>query len=181
MPLLAVTGGVAEGKSTVLADLASLGMPTASVDGLAAEILEDPKLRRRAFAAAGLSLAAGSPALRSAIFGSAETRRKVNLVLHGPLLERVRSLGSTAVEVPLLLEACLPDEFTWVWTVTCGPEEQARRLAERWGSAEAGLAMAAQLPSRAKVPFADAVVRTNLPRAAVSTHVADLAHSFGLV
>lgn len=181
MPLLAVTGGLAEGKSTVLADLDRLGVTTASADAIVAGLLKDPGLRARAWEAAGLGAEAGSDELRLAVWSDAAARRRVNLVLHGPVLEALRREPAQAVEVPLLVEACLPDEFTWVWVVTCGPEEQQRRLARRWGSAEAAMALAAQLPTRAKAPFADAVLRTNLPQATVSTHVADLAAAFGLV
>jgi dephospho-CoA kinase len=181
VPLLAVTGGLAEGKSTVLGELGRLGVSTQSADAIVARLMEDPGVRAQVMRAAGLAEGSGPEALRRAVWTDQDIRRRVNAVLHRPVLKAVRREPAQAVEVPLLVEACLPDEFTWVWVVTCGEEEQRRRLARRWGSAEAAMALRAQLPTRAKAPFADAVLRTNLPRGTVSTHVADLAAAFGLV
>lgn len=113
---------------------------------------------------------------------STQVRRAVNSAMHRMVLEELVGSGAQAVEVPLLCEACLTDAFPYVWVVTCGLEEQTRRLRTRLGSeAAANSAMAWQLPTRAKLPFADAIVRTNRERADVLSHVTGLAGAFGLV
>lgn len=77
------------------------------------------------------------------------------------------------MEIPLLIEACLQGGFDRVWVVTCGADEQRRRLVERLGGeAGAEALLGSQLPTRAKIPFADVVIRTNQPEWSVKRDVA---------
>lgn len=92
----------------------------------------------------------------------AELRHEVNALMHPLILDELRSSQAQFVEVPLLLEAVLQGEFDRVWVVTCGVEEQRRRLVQRYGSdASAEAILSTQLPSRAKTPFSDQILRTN--------------------
>jgi dephospho-CoA kinase len=64
--------------------------------------------------------------------------------------------------------------------VTCGPHQQRKRLMKRYGdAAHVDRMLATQLPSRAKIPFADMIVRTNAPldhvRRLLSEALAELA------
>ena len=104
------------------------------------------------------------------------TRRRVNALTHPLILEGLRSSKADFIEIPLLIEACLQGEYDRVWVVTCGLEEQRRRLIARLGdvsAAEAFLRM--QLTSRAKIPFADCLIRTNCEESAVKRCVTDTA------
>jgi dephospho-CoA kinase len=77
-------------------------------------------------------------------------------------------------EVPLLIEACLYGCYDVVWVVSCGHEEQRRRLALRLGSEEAAEAfLQTQLPTRAKLAFADLVIRSDRPLRAMREAVAE--------
>lgn len=177
-----MTGGIAEGKSTVLEILSGLGIAVASADLIAAEVLDQPHVRARIVGQVGLPRDFSRADLRSEMNGSPAVRRAVNSTLHPLVLEVIARSGAQAVEVPLLCETCLTDAFSYVWVVTCGPEEQLRRLKARLGSeSEAVSALAWQLPTRAKLPFADAIVRTNCERADVHSHVTGLAGAFCLV
>lgn len=179
---LAVTGGAAEGKSTVLGYLAALGVRTASADEAAALVLARPEVRARVAYAAGLPEGFDRAELWRVLLGSPESRRSVNAVLHRPVVDALEAEDAAAVEIPLLFEACLWAEFGYVWVVTCGPEEQLRRLESRLGNREdAALSAGMQVATAAKAALADAVVRTNRPESDVSSDVAGLAVAFGLV
>lgn len=164
MGQVAITGGIAEGKSTVLAMLGEAGYRVASADEIVRCLHHDAETRREIAQAAGLDPDAGRDQVRRAISEDAGARRAVNRLLHERVAEAIAIGGAEFVEVPLLLEACLQGRFDAVLVVTCGIDEQRARLLDRYGSeAEAERLLATQLPTRVKLPFADAVVRTNAP------------------
>jgi dephospho-CoA kinase len=177
---VAVTGGVAEGKSTVLAELARLGWTTLSADEVGRQVSARPEFRALTAEATGAD-PDDREAVRRAISADPEARRRLNAVLHPTVLAELLAAEADAVEVPLLFEACLADRFDRVWCVTCGPEEQLRRLTERLGSeAEARALLASQLGSRTKAALSDVVLRTNRPLASVLSDVRALAREHRL-
>ncbi len=157
---IAVTGGIAEGKSTVLAEIASLGIPTLSADAVAREVLSTGQVQLEVGEALGLSLPLDRAELRARL-GDPSARRDLNRIMHPHVWATISSFQHGAVEVPLLIEACLHPAFDQVWVVTCGVTEQRRRLTERLGDARlVDTLLATQLPTRAKIPFASVIVRT---------------------
>ena len=171
---IAVTGGVAEGKSTVLGYLEALGYSTASADVEARALLASEAYQRLVADQFHLSLPLTPAAVRQAIFESVENRRWLNAVLHEPIMNRLFASGAEFLEIPLLYEACLQGEFDKVWVVTCGPEEQHRRLAARLQiEREVSLLLASQLPTAIKVLLADRIVRTNRPESHVLRYVTE--------
>lgn len=178
---LAVTGGIAEGKSTVLGYLAEAGFQCLSADDVVRTVLADSNIWED-LARLKVSAKAGSnEEFLLAMARDPQLRRKVNLLLHPPVLEHLVTSGAQAVEVPLLFEACLQPLFQRVWVVTCGREEQLRRLTVRTGDiAKAKLLASAQLDSQVKCAFADRIVRTNRPPFDVHSHVVSLAHRLNL-
>jgi dephospho-CoA kinase len=158
---IAVTGGIAEGKSTVLASLEAAGYLTASSDSFARDCFLEPPIQ----AELAQLLNAPSPVepglLRRKLSESIAIRRAVNRLMHPRVVARILASPAAFVEVPLLIEACLHPLFDEVWVVTCGPEEQLRRLEARGGGEPAILLMDAQLRSFAKTAFGDVIVRTN--------------------
>jgi dephospho-CoA kinase len=159
---VAITGGIAEGKSTVLGYLNALGEATASADEMAVAVYRDEAVQKRLSDASGLPWPVERADLRAAMAASPALRRQVNAIMHPLVHERLTSSAARFIEVPLLFEACIYGMFDQVWVVTCGRAEQRKRLAERYGEGPQleGL-LATQLPSRAKTPFSDRVVRTN--------------------
>src|SRR5687768_7518771 len=119
---IAVTGGIAEGKSTVLSYVAALGSAVESADSLAKEIFSEPYIQRELSALLG-SLEPVSPDdLRAALAASGELRRGVNRVMHPAIREKIASSPATFIEVPLAVEACVYGDFDRLWVVTCGRE-----------------------------------------------------------
>lgn len=169
---LAVTGGIAEGKSTVLQAIREAGYETVSADDIARDVFRSAKVQ------AGLSRILGKDepihpeTLKTALFERPEVRREVNRLMHAPILGMLIDHPAPVVEVPLLIESCLQGLFDGVWVVTCGPEEQLRRLSLRLGDPQlASRMIQAQLNSRIKLPFADRIVRTNLEMDTVRQYV----------
>lgn len=170
LPRVAITGGVAEGKSTVLAMLAEMGFATASADDMAASIFESEVVQE--FLRAELGPHVDRGVVRARLTHDADFRRRLNALIHPNVARQLVRGEARFVEVPLLLEAVLHPFFDRVWVVTCGETEQRRRLVDRLGSpSEADALMRAQLPTQAKIPFADELLRTNQDRETVRAYV----------
>lgn len=100
--------------------------------------------------------------VRQAILDDPRLRRRLNEWMHPHIWDRMVKSQAVVFEVPLLIEAVLHLHFDHVWCVTCGPDEQLRRLSERLNDeAQAKKIIAAQLPSQVKSAFAEKTVRTN--------------------
>ena len=175
----AITGGIAEGKSTVLGYLNEVGYRTASADEVAREVFHRPDVLRQIEAAFGT---ADRAELRRRLGADAGARRTLNALLHLPTWAALEQLEVEVVEVPLLVEAALFSHVAGVWVVTCGEEEQRRRLRERLPGEEGATRertidelLQVQLPTRVKNAFADRVIRTNLPEADVRREVLEAA------
>ena len=160
---IAITGGIAEGKSTVLGYIADLGHLTASADQIAREVFDDPFTNQKIAELIGASDTATRAAVREAIARSDDVRREINALTHPQIHHRIMASQATFIEVPLLIEACVQGCFDQVWVVTCGPEEQRRRLSARHSNpAQVDALLKLQLPTSAKTPFSDQLIRTNM-------------------
>jgi dephospho-CoA kinase len=174
MARIAVTGGIAEGKSTVLGYLRELGADVLSSDDLARRVMTDPDVREEIRQELGDEAAGDRTALRRLLGERPQARRTLNRITHPRIVAEIVASPAEYFEVPLLLESCLQGSFDRVWVVTCGFDEQVRRLVLRVGDeAEARRLIATQLASSAKEVFADLVVRTNAPEETVREVVAE--------
>ncbi len=173
-PRIAITGGIAEGKSTILGYCREEGFNTCSVDDLARTVFDSDPVQT------GLAKLLGQPFpimradVRKAIGASPLVRRALNHLTHPLLLDALRKSNATIIEVPLLVETCLLGEFDRIWVVTCGRVEQVARLSQRVGREDAEALIKTQLPSNAKTPFADAIIRTNEAEQNVKRYVLGL-------
>lgn len=157
---IAVTGGIAEGKSTVMGYLREMGFETASADAMAREVFQDEEVQGRLQALVGGD--ASRDQLRERIAADDGFRRQVNGVMHPLIVKKLIASPADFIEVPLLFEAALHPLFDRVWVVTCGAELQLTRLTERLGNVQDAKALIdTQLPTLAKCAFADEVIRTN--------------------
>lgn len=160
MPI-AITGGIAEGKSTVLGALENMGAKVVSADKVARGIFLEPQNNRRLAAIAGSDSQEISPEdLRKSIALDPNIRRKVNMLLHPLVMHALSSGDFDFVEIPLLIEVCAQATFSEVWVVTCGRERQLQRLRERYSESETLSILETQLDTRIKASFADAIVPT---------------------
>ena len=177
MKTIAITGGVAEGKSTVLGYCKEAGYPVASADEVAREVFASDPVQSAIAERLGTIPPVERHVVRTALEESPAFRRELNRLTHAAIIRKLMEIGAAVIEVPLLIEVCLQADFDRVWVVTCGREEQMRRLAARLGTCNAGRLLASQLPTKAKTPFADCVVRTNQPEADVKAYVLERVHA----
>ena len=171
---IAVTGGIACGKSTVARMLERRGGEILDTDDIA-HFLEGPG----GTAVPEIEHAFGSVVvaddgsidrrrLGSLVFGDAAALARLNAIIH-PLisaevdswLEKKTSAPFKAVLVPLLYEAGFDTMVRWdkVVAVVCSEAEQIRRLKGRGlNEAEARARIASQMPCAEKAARADCVI-----------------------
>lgn len=173
--LVAITGGIAEGKSTVLRWFEEWGARGISLDRIA-RALSAPKepLWQAIVAEFGQEYLLPNGELNrrrlgEAIFADASLRQRLNRISHPLILQRMHLEienirqnepdALVAVEVPLLIECALYPAFDRVVVVEAGESVQiARLIAEGEGKAEAIRRLASQMSTRVKRIFADWVV-----------------------
>lgn len=184
---IAVTGGIADGKSTVCSILAEMGYKVVSADDVVSELYADTAIIDRVKSEFGDQIAnhraIDRAALRREITDDTTARAKLNAIFHPAVMREILEKTDTAeaafAEVPLLIETTTQGWFDEVWVVAAGVDEQRKRLIKRLGSGEAADALlATQLPTDAKIPFADRVIRTNVPvetvKSTIAGHVKEL-------
>ena len=174
-PVIGVTGAPGAGKSTLAAIFADLGAQVVDADTIGRSVVEtDPVLLRQLTDAFGPDIFAPDGSLdRSALgrraFASAEATRRLNTIVHPPLLQRVqqelertRNTPTRAVilDAALILEWGARDLVDALVVITA-PE--ASRLARQMGArdlseAEVRERTAAQWPQERKAAVADYVI-----------------------
>lgn len=185
---VALTGGIASGKSAVANLFATHGVPVIDTDVIAREVVEpgQPALAAVVDALGTEVLAADGrldrPRLRERIFGDAEARRRLEAILHPairPEMERQsRAAGGPyqVLVIPLLVEGGRRDHFDRVLVVDVPEATQIERLVRRDGVSrdQAEAALRAQASRDARLAFADDVIDNTGDVAALETRVAKL-------
>ena len=149
MLLVALTGGIASGKSTVARRLEEHGAVVVDADQVARQVVEpgEPALARIAEEfGAGVIAADGSldrAALGAIVFSDPEGRQRINAITHPAVLDRSRALFAVAGEadpdaivvydIPLLVEAGRSDEFDLRVVVHAATETRVRRMIDLRG------------------------------------------------
>jgi dephospho-CoA kinase len=169
---IAITGGIAEGKTTVLRMFEALGGQTVSSDSIVAHLLRPgTDLWQQLIQEFGDTILTETGELNrerlaSLAFGETQARRRLNRLLHPAVVEAIAERARDAstplfVEVPLLIEVCYQGWFDRIVVVRATPALQRQRLLARGvPNDRVRQLLRAQLPTRAKLPFADWVVRT---------------------
>jgi len=173
---VALTGGIATGKSYCLAAFARLGAPVIDADALARASVEPgtPGLALVVgrFGAAVLSADGrlNRDVLGGLIFKDADARRDLEAIVHPEVYAGIRRwfeglAGARAgvAEIPLLYESDHAGDFDRVVVAACSRDEQKRRVMARDGlsETEAERRLDAQLPIEVKRQRADDVVDTS--------------------
>jgi dephospho-CoA kinase len=174
---VALTGGIATGKSYCLARFGSLGVPVIDADQLARDAvapgsraLEEVAVR---FGAAILrpdgSLDRAS--LGRIVFNDRAARADLEAIVHPEVYRRISEWLATLpprtrvaiADIPLLFETGHTHDFDRVVVVACDPREQMRRLIARDGLSErdARARLDSQWPIEEKEARADYVIRTD--------------------
>jgi len=180
MTLIALTGGIACGKSTVAEWFRQEGATVIDADAISHALTqregEALPLIRKAF---GNEVFHPDGELNRAnlakkAFGDEGMLAKLNGILHPLVLRRMeeeiekfRTAGLSAVvlDVPLLYEAGLENRVNWVICVSAPEELQIKRLTARDGltQKQAKARIRSQWPLQEKERRADDVIRTDQP------------------
>lgn len=175
VPFVGLTGGLGSGKSEALRVLGELGAATLSTDAVVRELLEGGELRDEIVERLGPEVAPNGSLDRSKIaervFGDEEARKWLEGVLWPKVGERVvrwkekvealeTAPPAAVVEVPLLFEAGMEDEFDHTVAVVAEEDVRATRAADR-GHAAVDQRAQAQLSQAEKAQRADFVVRND--------------------
>jgi dephospho-CoA kinase len=176
MRKVALTGGIATGKSWVRRRFAHHGVPTIDADTLAhAAVAPGTPGAARILERFGTAVrsADGSidrKALGGIVFGDEKARRDLEAIVHPAVYEAIEAwfatlppLAFAVADIPLLYETGRNTDFNTVVVTACTPAEQVRRLRARDGLSleDARQRIAAQLPLAEKARRADHVIRTD--------------------
>jgi dephospho-CoA kinase len=175
---VALTGGIATGKSHVLDQLRKRGIPCLDADALAHGVMA---AGTEATAAIGARfgaevLAADGSVNRSTlgriVFADPAARKELEAIVH-PAVYRAITAGlkgfellgdypMAVVDIPLLYETGAETQFNRVIVTACPPELQIARLITRgMTEAEARQRIEAQWPTARKTAQADFVITTD--------------------
>jgi dephospho-CoA kinase len=174
---VALTGGIATGKSYCLARFAVHGEPTIDADVLAREAAAPGTPGLAAIAARfgpGVLSSDGAldrPGLGRLVFGDSKARAALEAIIHPEVYRRIREWFANlpagtrlaVADIPLLFETGHNHDFDAVIVAACDPEEQVRRVMarDRLSDAEARARLAAQWPIEEKVRRASRVIWTD--------------------
>jgi dephospho-CoA kinase len=175
---VALTGGIATGKSHVLAWLRRSGVPCLDADELAHGVMSAGTEASQAIAerfgrdVLDAQGAVDRRMLAPLVFGDEEARRDLERLVH-PAVYRAIAAGLRAfelvdapplavVDIPLLYETGRAADFDRVVVTVCDPERQRQRLRARGlTESEADQRLAAQMPALEKARRGDIVIDTN--------------------
>lgn len=167
---VALTGGIATGKSHVRSRVAARGVPTVDADSIVHDLFragsDVPIEIADRFGSTMLRPDGGvdRAALGALVFSDEASRRALEAIVHPRVYGRIEEwmsrqardgAGWVLADIPLVFETGRDAEFDRVIVVACSPEQQVRRIIERDGVDEA----AARARLAAQWPIADKVLR----------------------
>jgi len=172
---IALTGGIATGKSRCLSVLRSLGVPTIDADQLAREVVAPGTdglwaiVRRFGQQILESNGSIKRDGLGSLVFSDAAARRDLEAIIHPRVYAAITQWFATldapagVADIPLLYETGREGDFDVVIVAACTPDQQFERLMSRNHlSAEAARQrIATQWPLADKVARADYVIDTS--------------------
>jgi dephospho-CoA kinase len=180
MKRIALTGGIATGKSVVGAEFERLGVPTVDADVVAREAVAPGTPALAAILARfGSEILDENQALDrrklgAIVFSDVAARRDLERIVHPAVQIAINTWLATIEQeghrlavavIPLLYETGRERDYDVVITTACGADEQLRRVMARDGLSElqARQRIAAQLSTEEKVRRANYAIWTDGP------------------
>jgi dephospho-CoA kinase len=165
-PIVAVTGGIGMGKTTVLHILAGLGARTADADDLVHELYRDhvvtgALIRRWGEGVLDADGDVDRQVVAEIVFPDRQERNWLNSLIHPLVQSRIEALadagtGPLYCGIPLLYEVGWESRVSLTVAVWCARTEQTRRLECRgWTRSEIERRISTQLPAEDKLTRAD--------------------------
>ncbi|MCT9819947.1 dephospho-CoA kinase [Microbacterium sp. W1N] len=177
MPLIALTGGIASGKSTVARSLAARGAVIVDADQIVRDVQQPGTPVLAAIAATfgdGILQPDGSldrAALGAIVFADADARARLNGIVHPAVRaesqRRFDDAGAdpaavVVYDVPLLVEARVDDPWDLIVVAYAPADVRRERLVRLRGltAADADARIAAQVSDDQRLAIADVVIDT---------------------
>jgi dephospho-CoA kinase len=175
MVRVALTGGIATGKSRCLAACAAMGIPTIDADRLARDVVAPgtPGLQavidRFGRTVLNTDGSLNRDALGAVVFADTLARHDLEGIIHPQVYAAISQWFKTLdaplgiADIPLLFETRREEDFDIIIVAACRPDQQVQRLMARSGLSEsdARARIAAQWPLADKVARADYVIDTS--------------------
>jgi dephospho-CoA kinase len=191
-PRIALTGGIASGKSTVSHLFGALAVPVIDADQLARDVVAPgTTLLGQVFERFGAQLrrpdgSLDRPGLRRMVFADPAKRRQLEALLHPAITERTETLAAQAGGpyqihvIPLLVETAAGGQYHRVLLVDCPEALQVARLQARYGcdAQQARRMLESQASREARLAAADDVILNDGEPADLAPQVASLHQSY---
>jgi dephospho-CoA kinase len=190
---VALTGGIATGKSYIAGRMRAAGVAVVDADRLAREAVgrgsDALELVRRRFGARALTPDGEMDRryVAAIVFADEAARRDLEAIVHPVVRSGIeeffaaapREAGFAVADIPLLYETARAGAFDAVIVAACAPELQIARVMARDGStrADAERRLRAQLPIEEKASRADYVIRTDGTHAQTDAAVSEVIES----
>ena len=174
---VALTGGIATGKSYVAAKLREAGVPVVDADVLSREVVKPggPALAaiRKRFGPDAIRSDGSMDRIRIGhlVFRDKRARQDLEGIIHPAVIQAINEFFDklpkktpfAVADIPLLFETGRQKEFDSVVVVACKRDTQLDRMLarDRLSKEDAERRIAAQLPIDQKVEKADYVIRTD--------------------
>ena len=142
MYVVAVTGGIASGKSTVVELFRGKGVPIIDTDVIARQVVQDEDIKQQLTEAFGETIrnqdgSLNRAKLREIAFDNDENRIRLGQILHPLIFENASAQLSNLdapyclLVIPLLYESQYPYEYDRVLVVDVDDETQRQRASRR--------------------------------------------------
>ncbi len=172
MKRIAITGGIASGKSTVSAYIVKMGYDVIDADEIGHELLKEDDVKMEVVAKTGVSLTDGEidrKALANIVFNDVEKLKILNSILHVRIVKRVLErfdsydANEVFVEAAVLFEMKLDRYVDFVVVTDCPDEIRIKRLMERnnFSEKEALVRIRSQMSREEFLKRADHVIDTS--------------------
>jgi dephospho-CoA kinase len=189
---VALTGGIATGKSYVLARLRDRGIATIDADDVVHGALGPGTPTTKAITTqfgSHFLKPDGSidrPLLGARVFRDPGSRLMLEAIIHPVVYETIQKWFDTleqpvgVASIPLLFETHREKDFDFVIVTTCPPEQQLQRVIDRdrLSEEEAKHRIDAQMPTEEKAKRADFVISTSGPTSKTDMRVEGLSVLF---
>lgn len=174
---IAITGGIASGKSTVAKYLRQHGYQVIDTDEIAREVVEAGssglEMIKQAFGHEYIDTNGNlnRSKLGELVFNDEMKLQQLNVITHPLIFQALEDKLSSIkeplvfVELPLLFELEQSDIYDQVWVVYADEATQIERLKQRNGlnETQAKARIASQLPTEVKAKQADCVISSQIP------------------